>query len=362
MTVLVTCPELEKPGGVANYYQVLRRHFPSDMDYFIVGARQNEVGRLKRVLRFCRDNLSFAMRLKRGRCDLVHLNPSLGPNALIRDGLLLLIAKGFGKKVIIFMRGWDVDCEQLIWNQFLWLFRLVYFRADAFIVLAAEFKAKLLKMGYHKAIYTETTIVNDDVFEIISEPQRQRAVTGIKTNFHILFLSRIEKKKGIYEAIEAYRILKRKYENITMTVAGDGPEYGCVMEYIAKRKIEDIEFCGHVQAEAKHKQYLKADVYVFPTFFGEGMPNSVLEAMAYGLPVITRPVGGMRDFFVNGKMGFITESRDAETFAELIERLITDTDERERMGSYNHQYAKENFAASIVAGRLEQIYRKVLAA
>jgi glycosyltransferase involved in cell wall biosynthesis len=89
------------------------------------------------------------------------------------------------------------------------------------------------------------------------------------------------------------------------------------------------------------------------------MPNAVLEAMAFGLPVVTRSVGGMKDFFEDGKMGFITESRDPAVFAEFLARLGADSVLRTSMGRYNRAYARGRFAASVVAARLLEIYARV---
>jgi len=83
-------------------------------------------------------------------------------------------------------------------------------------------------------------------------------------------------------------------------------------------------------------------------------------AVAFGLPIVTRPVGGICDFFENGKMGFITESKAPEVFADLMEKLITDCDGRKKIARYNQRYAKEHFMALQVAKRIESIYQKVL--
>jgi len=71
-------------------------------------------------------------------------------------------------------------------------------------------------------------------------------------------------------------------------------------------------------------------------------------------------VGGIKDFFEDGKMGFITYSHKPEVFADLIERIIKDRQFRVKVSSYNNQYAKEHFMTSTVVKRLENIYHLVL--
>lgn len=74
---------------------------------------------------------------------------------------------------------------------------------------------------------------------------------------------------------------------------------------------------------------------------------------------MTRSVGGIKDFFEDGKIGFITESKAPEVFADLMEKLITDRDGRKKIAQYNQQYAREHFLASKVAKRIENIYKAI---
>jgi glycosyltransferase involved in cell wall biosynthesis len=176
---------------------------------------------------------------------------------------------------------------------------------------------------------------------------------------NVLFLARVEKEKGIYEAIEAFRLVQRKHLSICLTVAGDGSELKSVQEYVRTQRIEGITFLGWVRGSSKLEAFANADLYLFPTY-REGMPNSMLEAMACGLPVVTRAVGGVRDFFEDGKMGFLTESKEPGVFAELLERLLLDPTRRHAMAHYNYLFAKQHFAASVVAWRLVNVYRKTM--
>ena len=83
------------------------------------------------------------------------------------------------------------------------------------------------------------------------------------------------------------------------------------------------------------------------------MPTTLLEAMAFGLPVISRPVGGLKDFFENGRMGFLIDSTDPLDYVEKIDSLISDPDLTMRISEYNSEYARSNFMASKIAPDLE---------
>ena len=146
-----------------------------------------------------------------------------------------------------------------------------------------------------------------------------------------------------------------------MTIAGDGTELRAAQAYVRRRHLEGVQWLGWVTGEAKRQAMNQADLYLFPSYT-EGMPNSVLEAMACGLPVVTRPVGGLVDFFENGRMGLMTESLAPGVFVDLIGKLVKDPPLRHRMGAFNRAYARRRFLASNVAKRIEAIYTEILEA
>lgn len=360
MKVLLNTPELDNPGGVAYYYRCIRPHLTADIEYFAIGARAHDAGSLRNVRRLLRDYVDFYTKLRQKTYDIVHLNPSLVPKAIVRDALFLLIAKAFRKKVIVFIRGWDLAFEQLVRQYFGFLFRFVYAKADAFIVLSSDFEAKLIEMGFSNPIFRETTVVADTVLALIDAKSLIAQRRERHGDFHILYLSRIEKSKGVYLALDTLRLLRERYPRITMTIAGDGGEVARTRDYAERNRIEAVEFAGYLDNDSKRIAFSRADMYFLPTFHGEGMPNSLLEAMAYGLPIVTRPVGGTRDFFEDGKMGFLTESLSCSVFADLIERLILDSALCYEIGRRNHSFVVENCMASRVATRLQAIYTTVL--
>ena len=358
MKILLTVRDLnskKKLGGIGNYYSLLRNYWSNSVDYFYIGKRYRDSKRVIFRLFIDYKNLFSCV----NNYDIIVLNPSMSTTSLLRDSISILICNLYRRKKIVYFRGWHeymvnkIDNNKIIYALFKW----IYNKSDAFIVLSDNFKKKLREWGFQQKIFIETTVVDNKIINgAIANATRDKNNNSI----NLLFLARVERTKGIYEVIDVYERLKQIYPEIKLTIAGDGSEMDSIKSIAEKRKIRDIEFTGYVTGEVKARTLAKSDIYIFPTFHGEGMPNSVLEAMAFGLPVITRPVGGLRDFFEDGKMGFITESKDPEVFAQLTEKLILDPDLRRQMGEYNAQFARKHFLASVVAKRLERIYEDVL--
>jgi glycosyltransferase involved in cell wall biosynthesis len=175
--------------------------------------------------------------------------------------------------------------------------------------------------------------------------------------------------KGVFELLQAYRILKRRNSAYTLTVAGDGPDLEALKERAKKLQLRDVAFTGFVTGGAKVQCYRKGGIFCFLSYT-EGMPNAVLEALAMGLPIVSSAAGGLRDILSDGETGFIVRPlRDAPSerkfdplaVAEAIERLAGDPVLYNRIAEHNARYARERFAASKVARRLEAIYTDVCA-
>ncbi len=224
MKVLITVPRLDMPGGVANYYRTLRDYLDADKEYFEIGRVPGEAGRWQELRRLVSDYRRFHRRLADGNFDLVHLNPSLVWRSVIRDGLLLLISKLRGCRVLAFFHGWESSCETAIRRRFLWLFRLVYGQADGLVVLGEIFRKSLVEMQITAPIFRTTTVANEVATGngklTAGIHQSDAASASNPKPFTILFLSRLDKGKGLGEAIEAFALMRHRMANTEMVVAG----------------------------------------------------------------------------------------------------------------------------------------------
>ena len=359
--VLILCPHPDRKGGVAYYYRVISKYLSEEaisIQYYFTGKKSDTPNLWSRFKNSVKD--IFSLLKSFSHYDLVHLNPSLDAKALFRDGCYHFIAKRiFRKKTLVFFHGWSPDIEQKITSQFAPVFKF-FFNCDCIMVLATAFKKTLVSWGYDEnRIIFETTTVDDALLAQFSINKRLARIGNGKP-IKLLFLSRIEETKGIKETIETFVLLSKKHPHVQLTIAGTGSFMAEARKFAASVSKENICFTGYVNGEDKVNVYLGADFFLFPTYYAEGMPIAILEAMAMGLPVITRPVAGLKDFLKNGDHGFMMDTKNPSDFAACIDRLIDDPQLWSAMAATSHQYALNHFMSSKVALRIEARYKNIL--
>ncbi len=360
MYIVINTPHILRPAGVSSHYLGLRPFFSRKVrynQYYTLGIIRERFPCPffhipLRIITFIFDLGKFSYQIIRYHSPLILLNPSFKASALKRDVVFLYIAKILGCRVAVFFHGWDNHYAEKVLSK-KQKFSIHWKKADCFFVLAREFKSLLESFGIMAPIYLTTTKVNEQLLEGISVDKPKSQIQ------RLLFLARIEREKGIFITIDAYRLLKRKYPFLELRIIGSGSALAEARQYVTKNKIADVIFTGPLPVDKVKIEYLQSDLYLLPTTHGEGMPTSVLEAMALGLPVLTSPIGGIRDFFQNGVMGYTIDDVTPEAYAKYIEQLIHNPTEVQNISKFNKQYAKTHFMASVVAKSLEARLRSL---
>ena len=255
MKVLVLVPDLSAAGGVSAFFNSLKGQFKRhEVEYFTRGSRP-QVGGVKQLFIKITDYFRFLGHLTSGGYDLVHINTSLGKKNLWRDPWFALLAKLFNKKVLVFFHGWKPEC---INSSNRWLLDMLL-KADGIVVLAEQFEQMLRQWNYKGTTFIESTVVSKDLELLLADVNTRE----LSDRVNILFLSRIEVAKGIYESVQAFKRLK-EVANIraNLVIAGDGSELQKLREYIKKEDIQDVSFCGFVAGEAKANA-LKAAIFTY---------------------------------------------------------------------------------------------------
>lgn len=346
--VLITVPHLALPGGVTGLFNLLKLNEKENIEYFSVNLTKGKGNKVLLPFVF----LIFFLKLR--KIQVVHINPSLDAKAFYRDMIFAFIAKNlYKRRTIIYWHGWQNEFYSKIKNSKIlkFIFNYTFGAADIQIVLANEFAQGLRNLGYKKEILLESNV---------TENVDSSSIQKIKTNnsdFNLLFISRITKNKGWDIAIETMKILHNKgYNNIKLTIAGNGDCLEAARQLVAKNKIQNINFKGHITGKEKNNLLKESDILFFPTCYSEGMPLTILEGVMYGMPIISRKVGGIPDHIKNGVNGYLTDSINPEDFANLILRTIENPETFYQFRTNNLQLARIEFIPERLINRLLNLY------
>ena len=214
----------------------------------------------------------------------------------------------------------------------------------------------MIQMGFSPLkVKTTTTMFDGSIFGGKTYPNRQ-------SEENILFLSRLTKEKGVYELLEAFKIISEKFPGVRLSIAGDGPELSEMKKRVAKNRIlcERVSFLGYVKGKEKGDLLLASQVFIFPTYHGEGCPVSLLEAMAGGLAVVSTPIAAIPDIVEQNINGILISDVKPETIARAIFRFLEDRDFCYKVRSNNCLKAWKNYETEKVSQLMVGIYSEVM--
>ena len=168
------------------------------------------------------------------------------------------------------------------------------------------------------------------------------------TGIRMLYAGRLIKQKGVENILKAFEVLSLEYPDLTLTVAGDGPE----MDYYQSRfKSDHIHFTGKLNFQQLLDEYAQTDIFLYPPLWPEGMPTSVLEAGLMKCCVIGTPMGGLKEIIKDHENGVLVGTT-AEELKDAMALLIEDKKQRELYGSKLHDTVMQEFSWSVTAKKV----------
>ena len=278
--------------------------------------------------------------------DIIHIHTSEPPSAL-RKVLFMAVSKMLGKKVIVHFHSFSVDTT--IKSKYQNVYRYLFGKADVVLVLSKYWQDELCRtFGFKdnkiKVLYNPcTTEVSSKVY-----PKRKQ----------ILYAGTVNARKGYADMIKAFAQIADRYPDWSIVFAGNGEiEEGKALASqlgIAKQTV----FLGWVRGEEKDKAFKEASIFCLPSY-AEGFPMGVLDAWAYGLPVITTPVGGIPDIAIDGKNCLLFNPGDVDILAKQMDKMMSSEELRKLVASESNELAKGIFSVEKVIERLGNIYQNL---
>ena len=363
LRVLIVSRHPDMPGGVARSTALMRRRLSGRIraDSFVIGRRPAERGLHQTIWRVVADYWRFIVLLLRRRYDVVHLNPSLVPKSLVREGILLAMLRlACQRRIFVFLRGWDwAVARRLAANPlYLGIFRFLFGRVTRIAVMSTTFRDALVAMGIDAA----RIVIVPSMFDGPELARTKAEEDPVKQRAMILFLSRFVAGKGMHETIEGFARIAVKYPEAHLVMAGDGEQRRALEQQVRELGLAGrVRFPGYVQGRDKARLLLAADIFVLPSTYNEGLPNALLEAMAAGAAVITSEAGGIPEVVHAPENGIVLQEISATTIGGAMEQLLARPSNVALMGAENAATAWAQFESTVVTRRIEAIYAAVAA-
>lgn len=174
----------------------------------------------------------------------------------------------------------------------------------------------------------------------------------------LLFVGRLERRKGLEQLIRALLILKPERPDVRLLIVGEGPERDRCQAMVPARIRSDVVFLGRVDADDLPRFYKSADLFVSPALGGESFGIVLLEAMAAGTAVVASDIPGYRSVLRHELHGRLVPPGDPRALAEAIGTLLDNPSLREATGR-EAQVAVRDYDWTAVTARLRALYREV---
>lgn len=216
-------------------------------------------------------------------------------------------------------------------------------------------------------IFTKHKVVKPDQVEFtkgsgVDLNEYAPVVKTSESRVNIIFTARMVKEKGVMDLIEAANILKSDYaDRISFTLCGRlTPNKTGVTEEYMRSHCDGVYINWLGECDNVKELLGKSHIMAFPSYYREGVPKSLIEAAACGLPIITCDSTGCRDVVDDGLNGFLIEPKNPEMLAEKLKILIDNKNLRERMGRESRFKAEREFGIEKVVETHLRIYKELL--
>ena len=352
MRVIVVGPDgRNAKGGIASVMQGMRedewlmQH--TEMDFY---SSYDGGSLLKKTLYGIWRILKFNFVV--GKYDLVHIHMSVKGSAK-RKMCYARIAKRHGKKVILHIHSGNfVRYYQQLPSKKQKKLRECLQSADRVLALSRRWKAAFEeKLGLHNCEELTNGLLLSR-FPAQADPAAERPID-------LLFLGRLGENKGTDNLLTVLARIRNEGTHFRCVLAGDGP----VEEYKKKAHAlglgSELEFTGWVSGQQKLELLQQSRTMALPSYY-EGLPMSILEAMACSEAIVSTPIGGIPEAVENSVSGMLVQPGDVEHLYAAVSLLLRHPERAEEMGQRGREIAEEKYDLLRLHRRLYEIYCRVM--
>lgn len=330
-----------------------------ECDSFTYAAKTGYTSGLARLLVIFQNAFNLVGTAYRFKPDIIYFNSRLEQLAGIRDFLTIIICKVFYvRKPIFIIKSHGSDIDALENGGF--VFRKVVLpflkkNIAAWLYLSSEEREKLSFANYFNdnRIFITKNIVRTEQFKKDLGFKKRLGIP--EENKVLLFVGRVIDQKGVMEVIDAFSHIKLGYK-VTLIIVGDGDAMDEVRNKIVKRALaNDVILTGFIPEQDVVAYYSNSDILVFPTFFPEGFPMALFNAVGAGMAVVTTKTRAANDYLTEPENCLWVKPKDSQDVVHALDRLLQSNELMDLMGGNNIEKAKL-FSRQQVAAELAVIF------
>ena len=328
------CRLLRGEGIDVDFLQTNKNYRPRWVA-MIVGVRA-----VFRLFQYCVEAASFVRRV-----DVIHLMSNSGWSWQLFSAPVIWLAYMANTPVIVNYRGGEAN--DYLSRSVRWV-RPTLRKASALVVPSRFLQQVFSEFGF-KSIVVPNIIDNNRFFPSEKNKEGNRPI-------HIIVVRNLEKIYDIELAIRAYADVRTECPDCRLTIAGSGPMEGELKRLVDELKLGKwITFTGRIDRDQVANLYRSADVMVNSSKI-DNMPNSLLEAMASGVAIVSTDAGGIPWMVEHNKTALLTPVGDVDALASALKRVTVDSDLRERLCAKGLEEAK-NYCWHEVKNQWIHLYR-----
>jgi glycosyltransferase involved in cell wall biosynthesis len=175
----------------------------------------------------------------------------------------------------------------------------------------------------------------------------------------LICVGRLSPEKGHFGLLEVMQRLRNNGINFCLTLVGDGPSRHVIEDFVDQLSLRDrVFFAGFLKEDDTLSAIAASDILVLPSFM-EGLPVVLIEALAFGKPVVSSRVAGIPELVEHGKSGMLFAPSNWDELEKVLAEILNDRDAWDRMGQIGRARVKNEFDISCIAERLEKIFTEL---
>lgn len=344
-------------GGISSLLQTILREetLQSKCLVEVIHTSDGQDGRLARQCYLAVKGLARLGRLSITKdIDIVHIHVSYGAS-FYRKLLFFWLAKLLRNKVIFHINSSRFEFYYRNKNPITRvLIRQVLEHSDTVVLVADIWRQQLLEC-FPALNPTRVKVLGNPISLNNAPISYEKSDSSTKT---VVFFGHLKPSKGVFDLVYAASIVAERESNVSFVICGDGPETQSLQRLIEELGLaKAVSLVGWVDGEAKRAWLRQSYIFVLPSY-KEGMPLAILEAMTFGLPVVSTRIAGIPDVIEEGKQGLLIEPGDIEGLADRIIRLLEDQDLWRTM-SANAQVKVKEYSATRIADQWIRLYESL---